>query len=98
MVMRIDMEYERVTQFCQAWHIRRLAVFGSALRDDFGPTSDLDLLVEFEPDHTPGLFDIARMERELPAEQKGARWTSAHRSRHFRERVLHEAEVLYGHG
>lgn len=101
MAMRIDMENDRVTQFCQTWHIRRLAVFGSALREDFGPTSDLDLLVEFEPDHTPGLFEIARMERELSAEQGGRPVdlrTPEDLSRHFRERVLHEAEVLYVHG
>ncbi len=53
-----------VNAFCQRHHIRRLALFGSVVRDDFGPESDIDILVEFEEGHTPGL-DFFLMEAEL---------------------------------
>ena len=53
-----------VNAFCQRHHIRRLALFGSYVRDDFGPESDIDVLVEFEEGHTPGL-DFFLMENEL---------------------------------
>ena len=52
-------------EFCRRHHIRKLAIFGSYLRDDFGPESDVDFLVEFDPQHIPTLFDIAGMEIEL---------------------------------
>ncbi len=55
----------RFSECCQASGITRLDIFGSALHPDFGPESDIDLLVEFEPDRTLGLFDFARMEQEL---------------------------------
>jgi hypothetical protein len=55
---------ELITAFCQQNHIRRLSLFGSVVRDDFGPESDIDVLVEFEDGHTPGL-DFFRMEAEL---------------------------------
>ncbi|MCD6285758.1 MAG: nucleotidyltransferase domain-containing protein, partial [Anaerolineae bacterium] len=51
---RIRVPKEQIAAFCRERHIRRLAVFGSALRSDFRPDSDVDILVEFEPDHTPG--------------------------------------------
>jgi predicted nucleotidyltransferase len=51
--------------FCKRWQVKELALFGSALRDDFGPESDIDLLVTFEPDARPSLFDMAGMAREL---------------------------------
>ena len=50
--------------FCQKHHIRQLSFFGSVVRDDFGPQSDIDVLVEFEPDHIPG-YDFFSMEAEL---------------------------------
>jgi uncharacterized protein len=55
---------QQIQNFCQKYHIRRLSFFGSVVRDDFGPQSDIDVLVEFEPDHTPGL-DFFLMEAEL---------------------------------
>jgi predicted nucleotidyltransferase len=54
----------QIEHFCQKYHIRRLAFFGSVVRDDFGPQSDIDVLVEFVPGHTPG-FDFFLMEAEL---------------------------------
>lgn len=55
---------EEIKQFCQKHHIRQLSFFGSVVRDDFGPHSDIDILVEFEPGHVPGL-DFFLMESEL---------------------------------
>ncbi len=55
----------KLADFCQRWHIRELALFGSVLRDDFGPSSDVDILVTFAPEADWSLFDHLRMEEEL---------------------------------
>jgi predicted nucleotidyltransferase len=89
---------DRIASFCRERGIRRLAIFGSALRSDFGPDSDIDVLVEFEPERIPGLFGIARMERELSALLGGRKVdlrTPEDLSRYFRQSVLYEAEVQY---
>lgn len=98
---QVKFDQEQIASFCRSRHIRRLAVFGSALRSDFRPDSDIDLLVEFEPEHIPGLFGLARMERELSAMLGG--WkvdlrTPEDLSRYFRRQVLEEAEVQYAQG
>src|SRR5207249_8654836 len=82
--------------FCRRHHIRKLALFGSVLRDDFGPGSDLDVLVEFEPDHIPGL-EFFSMEAELSQilGRKVDLNTPQFLSRHFRQQALAEAEVQY---
>lgn len=97
---RIPLSKERIAEYCRAHGIRRLAVFGSALRDDFRPDSDIDLLVEFEPDRVPGLLGIARMERELSAllGRKVDLRTPQDLSPYFRQRVMEEAEVQYARG
>ena len=51
---RLSVPGARVGEFCRRHHIRKMALFGSVLRDDFGPDSDVDVLVEFHPDHVPG--------------------------------------------
>ena len=92
---------DALARFCRERGIRRLAVYGSALRDDFGPDSDIDLLVEFEPDRVPTLFDIAGMEQELSALYGGRKVdlrTLEDLSRYFRDRVWAEAEVQYAAG
>lgn len=74
------------------------AIFGSALREDFGTESDIDVLVEFEPGHTPGLLGMSRLERELSSLFGGRKIdlrTPEDLSRYFREDVLREAEVQY---
>jgi predicted nucleotidyltransferase len=89
---------ERVREFCERNHIRRLSLFGSALRDDFSEGSDVDLLVEFHPDHIPGLFGIARMEEELSGLFGGRRVdlrTAADLSRYFRREVVEGSVTLY---
>jgi predicted nucleotidyltransferase len=87
---------DEVADFCRRNHIRRLAFFGSMLRDDFGPESDVDVLVEFEPGHTPGLAFFA-MQRELSEilGRKADLNTEMDLSPYFRQEVLDEAEVLY---
>jgi uncharacterized protein len=93
---RIAIDGEGLANFCQHNHIRRLALFGSVLRDDFRPDSDVDVLVEFEPDHIPGLRFFA-LEREL-SEILGRKVdlnTPGFLSPYFRGQVLTEAEVQY---
>jgi hypothetical protein len=93
---QIYVNRNKITDFCQRNHIRRLALFGSVLRDDFGPNSDVDVLVEFEPGHTPGL-SFFRMEEEL-SQMLGRKVdlnTPQSLSRYFRQSVLDEAELQY---
>jgi len=87
---------DQIAAFCQRHHIRRLAVFGSALRDDFRPDSDVDVLVEFDPGHVPG-FDFIDMEDELSRiiGRKVDLNTPGFLSRYFRDDVIKEAEVQY---
>ena len=98
---RIDLPQDEIADLCHRHHIRRLSLFGSVLREDFRPDSDLDVLVEFEPGHEPGFFGLARMEREL-SELLGGRKvdlrTPEDLSRYFRDEVLAEAEVQYAQG
>lgn len=101
MMAQVELHKEQIASFCGERHIRRLAIFGSALRPDFRPDSDIDLLVEFEPDHIPGLFGIARMELELSALLGGRKVdlrTPEDLSRYFRQGVLEKAEVQYAQG
>lgn len=94
-----DIDRDQIASFCRSRHIRRLAMFGSALRPDFRPDSDIDLLVDFEPGHIPGLFGMARIERELSPLLGGRKVdlrTSEDLSRYFRDEVLQEAQVQYG--
>jgi len=92
---------EQIASFCRERHIQRLALFGSALRSDFRADSDVDLLVEFEQGYTPGLFGIARLERDLSALCGGRKVdlrTLEDLSPYFRQQVLDEAEVQYAQG
>jgi len=96
MAIRIPINREQIEQFCRRHHIRKLAFFGSVLRDDFGPESDVDVLVEFEPRHVPGLAFLS-MEAEL-SEILGRKVdlnTRGFLSPYFRDQVLSEAEVQY---
>lgn len=98
---RLPLSDGQIREFCMRYHIRRLALFGSALRDDFGPSSDIDVLVEFEPQHVPGLLRLAAMERELSARVGGRRVdmrTQGDLSRYFRDDVVAHAVVQYAQG
>ena len=96
MGIKIRVDRKRIAEFCHRNHVRRLAFFGSVLRDDFRPDSDVDVLVEFEPGHVPGLAFYG-MEIEL-SEILGRKVdlrTPADLSRYFRQDVLKLAEVQY---
>ncbi|TVQ30108.1 MAG: nucleotidyltransferase [Phycisphaeraceae bacterium] len=87
---------EKIEEFCRRNRIRRLSLFGSALRDDFGPDSDVDVLVEFEPGATPG-FGFFGLQDEL-SELLGRTVdlnTPGFLSKYFRDEVMREAKVLY---
>jgi hypothetical protein len=94
----INIAKEKIADFCRRHFISRLAIFGSALRDDFGPDSDIDILVEFIPGHTPGFFRLFDMEEELSAIFGGRKVdlrTPNDLSRYFRDEVVATAEVQY---
>lgn len=94
---RLGLSPAEIAAFCRRHHIRKLSLFGSTLRDDFGPASDLDLLVEFEPGQTVGFLKLAALEIEL-SEMVGRKVdlrTSAELSRYFRQEVMAGAEVQY---
>ena len=98
---QVSVDRERLAAFCRAHGIVKLSVFGSALRDDFRPDSDIDVLVEFSPDRIPGLFAYADMELSLPALFGGRKVdlkVAEELSRHFRQAVLNTAEVQYVEG
>lgn len=100
-MVNISFDQKQLAFFCQQHHIRSLAFFGSVLREDFGPDSDVDVLVEFEPEQAPGLFGIARLERELSDIFGGRKVdlrTAEDLSRYFRQDVLQEAELQYAQG
>ena len=88
---------EYLTDFCKRYHIRKLAVYGSALRAQLRADSDIDILVEFDENHVPGLFTIAHMENELSAKigRKVDLRTPEDLSRYFRDEVVRQAEVQY---
>ena len=93
----VKLSADKVREICRRYHARKLWLFGSVLREDFRPDSDIDMLVEFEPGHRVGL-NIVKMEREL-SEIAGGRKvdlrTPAELSRYFRDDVLREALVQY---
>jgi predicted nucleotidyltransferase len=86
--------------FCRRNHIAKLSLFGSVLREDFGPDSDVDVLVEFDEGHAPGFFGLARMEEELSTlfGRKVDLRTPQDLSRYFRDEVTRSAAVQYARG
>jgi uncharacterized protein len=92
----IALDVDEIARFCRERGIQRLAVFGSALRDDFTPASDLDLLVEYLPGRHPGLM-LFRQQDELTARfgRPVDLHTPASLSRHFRDEVLAAAVPIY---
>jgi len=97
MSLHIEVDSEQIADFCRRNHIRRLAFFGSVLTDEFGPDSDVDVLVEFQPDYRVGLLRMAEMEIELSRiiGRKADMRTPKDLSRYFRDEVVAEAEVQY---
>lgn len=86
----------RIAETCRRWHIRRLALFGSVLRDDYGADSDIDVLVEFEPGHVPG-FAFITIQDELTTifGRQVDLHTPASLSKYVRDHVLESARSLY---
>lgn len=93
----LHIQPEQLRGFCERHHIRQMRLFGSVLRDDFTEESDLDILVDFEPDQHIGLIALGIMAEELSAlvGRNVDLNTSGTLSRHFRDEVLREAEVIY---
>lgn len=94
---KINLDETTLARFCEAHHIRRLSLFGSQLKGTARPDSDVDLLVEFEPEHIPTLLGIAGMEIELSEmlDKKVDLRTAGDLSRYFRDEVVRMAEVQY---
>ncbi|MCD6415481.1 MAG: nucleotidyltransferase domain-containing protein [Planctomycetes bacterium] len=98
MPVQLAVDQHEIAGFCRRHHIRRLALFGSVLSKDFGPDSDVDVLVEFEAGHVPGLISLAGLELELSEVMDGRKVdmrTPEDLSCYFRQDVLDQAEALY---
>ncbi|MEW6030198.1 MAG: nucleotidyltransferase family protein [Chloroflexota bacterium] len=95
--INISIPPQKLAELCRRYHIRRLAYFGSVLRGDFGPTSDVDILVEFEEGHTPGLafIDIQDELSSLLGGREVDLVTPKFLNRRIKDRVLKEARVAY---
>lgn len=93
----ITLPMDAIAAFCEKYPIRRLSLFGSVLRNDFRPDSDVDVLVEFEPHSGVTYFDMADMQFELEdlLGRKVDLLTPAAISRHYRQKVLAAAQVIY---
>ncbi|MBE9166617.1 nucleotidyltransferase family protein [Pleurocapsales cyanobacterium LEGE 06147] len=93
----ISIPSEEIARFCQHYYIQKLSFFGSVLRDDFYPESDINILVEFEPKHIPGLIRLSTMEQELSNIFQGKvdLRTPEDLSPYFRQEVLNSAVVQY---
>jgi len=97
----IELPRDKIAAFCKKKRIRRLSLFGSALRGELRKDSDIDLLVEFQAGEAPSLLDLARMERELSTILNGRKVdlrTPNELSRYFRDEVLSTASVQYAEG
>lgn len=101
MPLAIPIDPQEVTALCRRWSIVEMSVFGSVLREDFGPASDVDVLVSFAPEARWTLFDLARLQDELrqlfgrPVDLVSRRGLEASRNPLRRQAILASAEVLY---
>lgn len=94
----IDISKETIAHFCQHWHIAKLSLFGSVLRDDFRLDSDIDVLVEFQPGHIPGFLKLHQIQEELSSLLENRQIglvTPKSLNHRIRDRILAEAEVYY---
>ena len=97
MASNLNINHDALVDFCKRHQIKRLSLFGSVLREDFRPESDVDFLVEFEPDAAVGLIKLAQIEIELSnlIGRKADMRSPDDLSRYFRDEVLSEAQVQY---
>ena len=100
---RVHLPSEQIAAFCERWNVVEIALFGSVLRDDFGPDSDIDVLVRFRPGRYPSLFGLSEMESDL-AEMVGRRVDLVERGgveqspNYIRRRaILDSARTIYTH-
>ena len=94
----IRISKQKIVEFCKRNHVRRLSFFGSVLRNDFTQSSDIDILVEFDPANVPSFFDLIRMEEKLSSILGGRKVdmrTPEDLSKYFRDDVMNTAEELY---
>jgi uncharacterized protein len=102
MTIHATIPNEPLAAFCRKWQVTELALFGSVLRADFGPGSDIDVLVTFAPDARRSLFDLVTMQEELervfgrPVDLVSRRGIEASRNYLRRQAILDSAEVVYG--
>ena len=96
--VKVKIPSKKLSEFCQRYHIRKLAFFGSVLREDFGPESDVDVLVEFEKGYTPGFafIDIQDELSKLLGGREVDLVTPKFLNHRIKERVMKEARVAYG--
>ncbi|MBI5238616.1 MAG: nucleotidyltransferase family protein [Deltaproteobacteria bacterium] len=94
---QINIPHDKIGEFCRRHHIRKLSLFGSVIRDNFRSDSDVDVLVEFEAGHVPGLIRFSGMELELGdiLGRKVDLRTPEDLSRYFRNEVVDTAKALY---
>jgi uncharacterized protein len=98
---RIPIPTDRIADFCRRWKVTEFAIFGSVLRDDFGPESDVDVLLTFDDQAHPTLFDLVAMQDELskllgrPVDLSERGSIEASRNEVRRRSILGSAEVLY---
>jgi predicted nucleotidyltransferase len=101
MSAHIPIDRQAISAFCARWQVEQFALFGSVVRDDFGPDSDVDVLVRFAPEARVTGIDFARMEAELrvlfgrPVDLVSRRGVEQSRSIHRRASILETAEVIY---
>jgi predicted nucleotidyltransferase len=98
---QVEIPRQAIEEFCRKWQVTELSLFGSVLRDDFGPDSDVDVLVAFHPDTRYTLFDLVHMHEELSGilgrEVDLVEKTAVERSRNYlrRKAILGTAEIVY---
>lgn len=100
-MVAIPIDKLQIAEFCRKHRIRKLSLFGSVLREDFRPDSDVDVLVEFEPGRTPGFIRLLTMEQELSnllQARKVDLVTQGFLNRRIRDKVLAGAQVQYAQG
>ncbi len=101
MVRNIDLPVDKVTEFCRRHHIRKLGLFGSVMREDFRADSDVDVLVDFEPQHVPGFIALYAIEQELSQILGGRKVdlvTEKFLNERIRRRIMDDLEIQYAAG
>lgn len=98
LMLKNKLSQEQIHKYCKKHNIKKMSLFGSALRNELTPDSDIDILVEFDENNIPSFFDLYKMEKELSNYVNGRKVdirTPDDLSRYFRDEVMESAEVLY---